>query len=33
MIKDELRLPLSPLSDKFRPELKKLLTDAGVKTA
>jgi len=32
MIKDELRLPLSPLSDKFRPELKKLLTQAGVKT-
>lgn len=30
MIRDELRLPLSPLSDKFRPGLAKLLRDAGV---
>jgi len=31
MIQDELRLPLSPLSDKFRPGLAKLLKDFGVK--
>ncbi len=31
MIKDELRLPLSPLSDKFRGPLAELLKAAGVK--
>ena len=31
MIRDELRLPLSPLSDKFRKPLAELLTKFGVK--
>jgi 4-hydroxy-tetrahydrodipicolinate synthase len=30
MIKDELRLPLGPLSDKLRPDLAALLKDFGV---
>jgi len=30
MIREEIRLPLSPLSEKFRPGLAKLLKDFGV---
>ena len=33
LIRDELRLPLTPLSAKHRPELAKLLAEAGVRVA